>query len=110
MTKPGRSSPHRRKRKTMVINRKSVLKMLTVMSESGEDAKNFVDDFLTSGRTGRRNALPDIMGDHSLTSTADLPEKLTKLTTKDSPQVGTSGEAPQGSVEVSKEEDNKGPR
>lgn len=38
-------------------------------------------DFLTTGRTGRRNALPDILGEHKLTSTADLPDRLQALTT-----------------------------
>lgn len=38
-------------------------------------------DFLTTGRTGRRNALPDILGEHKLTSTADLPARLQALTT-----------------------------
>jgi len=38
-------------------------------------------DFLTTGRTGRRNAMPDILGEHKLTSTADLPARLQALTT-----------------------------
>ncbi|XP_025206432.1 cAMP-dependent protein kinase inhibitor beta-like isoform X2 [Melanaphis sacchari] len=40
-------------------------------------------DFLTTGRTGRRNALPDILGEHKLTSTADLPDRLQALTTNE---------------------------
>jgi len=45
-------------------------------------------DFLTTGRTGRRNALPDILGEHKLTSTADLPDRLQALTTNEG--AGTS--------------------
>ena len=40
-----------------------------------------VDDFIATGRVGRRNALPDILNDkHAATSTADLPDTLSKLT------------------------------
>lgn len=39
-----------------------------------------VDDFLSTGRTGRRNALPDILEQKSShTNTADLPNQLQKL-------------------------------
>ena len=39
-----------------------------------------VDDFIASGRVGRRNALPDILDEkHAETSTASLPETLAKL-------------------------------
>lgn len=38
-------------------------------------------EFLSTGRTGRRNAMPDILGEHAETGTADLPEKLEALTT-----------------------------
>ena len=37
-----------------------------------------VSDFIASGRTGRRNALPDIL-DGKDVSTADLPDALLKL-------------------------------
>lgn len=40
-------------------------------------------EFLTSGRTGRRNALPDILGEHALVTSSDLPAKLQSLTTSD---------------------------
>lgn len=52
------------------------------------------EEFLTSGRTGRRNALPDILGEHALVTSSDLPAKLQSLTTSDKPtppdQPGTS--------------------
>lgn len=41
----------------------------------------FQDEFYNSGRIGRRNAMPDILGNGSQTSTADLPLKLSALTT-----------------------------
>lgn len=37
------------------------------------------DDFLQTGRTGRRNAMPDIHGQNAAISTADLPDSLQKL-------------------------------
>lgn len=39
-------------------------------------------EFYNTGRVGRRNALPDILNHHhSTTSTADLPDKLSALST-----------------------------
>lgn len=46
------------------------------------------DDFLQSGRTGRRNALPDIR-ENAAVSTASLPDSLGKLTCSDAPPNGT---------------------
>lgn len=42
-----------------------------------------LDDFLSSCRTGRRNALPDILSDHSSVTSSELPTKLENLSTKD---------------------------
>lgn len=39
------------------------------------------DEFLNTGRIGRRNAMPDILDENRETSTADLPLKLSALTT-----------------------------
>lgn len=44
---------------------------------NGEGSK----EFLSTGRTGRRNAMPDILGQHADTGTADLPSRLEALTT-----------------------------
>ncbi|XP_033228476.1 uncharacterized protein LOC117180203 isoform X2 [Belonocnema kinseyi] len=44
---------------------------------NGEGSK----EFLSTGRTGRRNAMPDILGQHAETGTADLPARLEALTT-----------------------------
>lgn len=49
-----------------------------------------VDDFYNTGRVGRRNAMPDILGSHSTTTTADLPEKLKALTTDDTKAAATT--------------------
>ena len=45
---------------------------------NGEGSK----EFLSTGRTGRRNAMPDILGQHAETGTADLPSRLEQLTTE----------------------------
>lgn len=64
------------------------LRMVAAEMTSNQDKDvsqvQYVDispDFLTTGRTGRRNAMPDILGEHKLTSTADLPARLQALTT-----------------------------
>lgn len=45
--------------------------------ENGEEAK----EFLTTGRTGRRNALPNILGRHAETGLLDLPDRFEELST-----------------------------
>lgn len=47
-----------------------------MLSDAAQDA---VSEFLGSGRTGRRNAMPDILGQHAQTSSADLPDRLQSL-------------------------------
>ncbi|XP_012283552.1 uncharacterized protein LOC105701402 isoform X2 [Orussus abietinus] len=55
---------------------------------NGEGSK----EFLSTGRTGRRNAMPDILGQHADVGTADLPSRLEALTTDSKhDQPGTSG-------------------
>ncbi|KAF6206656.1 hypothetical protein GE061_017892 [Apolygus lucorum] len=83
MTKSTPSAPKRRKLKPKRFTRQSVIKMLTVMSQPDESGSDPVKDFLTTGRVGRRNALPDIMSDHAHITTADLPEKMDQLTTEE---------------------------
>ncbi|XP_060516974.1 cAMP-dependent protein kinase inhibitor beta-like isoform X2 [Cylas formicarius] len=53
-----------------------------------------VQEFLSSGRTGRRNALPDILGQHAIVTSSDLPSRLQALTTSDS-GVSSTTEDPQ---------------
>lgn len=43
----------------------------------------FHSEFYNTGRIGRRNALPDILGQHCTTTTADLPTQMGALTTSD---------------------------
>ncbi|NXU71304.1 IPKB inhibitor, partial [Oreotrochilus melanogaster] len=43
------------------------------------DVEPVVTDFAASGRAGRRNALPDILGSPAGAGTSDLPHKLAKL-------------------------------
>uniref|UniRef100_A0A803W4C8 cAMP-dependent protein kinase inhibitor beta n=1 Tax=Ficedula albicollis TaxID=59894 RepID=A0A803W4C8_FICAL len=42
-------------------------------------------DFASSGRTGRRNALPDILGSPAGVSPADLPLKLAEMSLTEVP-------------------------
>ncbi|XP_053345613.1 cAMP-dependent protein kinase inhibitor alpha-like [Clarias gariepinus] len=44
-------------------------------------------DFASSGRSGRRNALPDILGSPAGVNPSDLPLKLTELSLTDGPGV-----------------------
>ncbi|XP_077145574.1 cAMP-dependent protein kinase inhibitor beta-like [Ranitomeya variabilis] len=43
------------------------------------DVEPVVTDFAASGRSGRRNALPDILGSPAGGETSDLPQKLAEL-------------------------------
>ncbi|NXJ11405.1 IPKB inhibitor, partial [Odontophorus gujanensis] len=53
-------------------------------------------DFASSGRTGRRNALPDILGSPAGVSPSDLPLKLAEM----SLSAGDSQEMQSPSAEV----------
>uniref|UniRef100_A0A8B9ZIS6 cAMP-dependent protein kinase inhibitor beta n=1 Tax=Anas platyrhynchos TaxID=8839 RepID=A0A8B9ZIS6_ANAPL len=53
-------------------------------------------DFASSGRTGRRNALPDILGSPAGVSPSDLPLKLAEM----SLSAGSSQEMQSPSTEV----------
>ena len=50
-------------------------------------------EFLASGRTGRRNALPDILGENALVTSSDLPSRLQALTTSEAKQDGKKDQA-----------------
>lgn len=43
------------------------------------DVEPVITDFAASGRAGRRNALPDILGSSAGAGTSDLPLKLAEL-------------------------------
>lgn len=58
-------------------------------------------DFYSTGRVGRRNALPDILGSHATVSTADLPDQLSALTTSDAPNKSTASTSSNLSMDAS---------
>lgn len=62
----------------------------TSTSKEAAQSSNFNSEFYNSGRVGRRNAMPDILGNHLTTSTADLPEQLSALSTDDTTNQGAS--------------------
>ncbi|CAG9862776.1 unnamed protein product [Phyllotreta striolata] len=91
---------HIKRDRVKKFSRKSVLKMLAVMEASRSAAGNSSStnpppaatpeeaalqekEFLSSGRTGRRNALPDILGQHAVVTNEDLSSRLEGLTTED---------------------------
>ncbi|XP_030626481.1 cAMP-dependent protein kinase inhibitor beta [Chanos chanos] len=51
------------------------------------DVEPVVTDFAATGRTGRRNALPDILGSSTGAGAADLPDKLAELAVGDNGQL-----------------------
>ncbi|XP_067874415.1 cAMP-dependent protein kinase inhibitor beta [Heterodontus francisci] len=60
------------------------------------DVEPVVTDFVSSGRTGRRNALPDILGSPTGANSADLPHKLSELSirTDEGAEEGAPSETP----------------
>lgn len=55
----------------------------TTLPTPDESPKASHEDFLQSGRTGRRNAMANILGEHAVVTSSDLPAQLEALTTKD---------------------------
>lgn len=47
-------------------------------------------EFFNTGRVGRRNAMPDILSSHATTTTADLPDQLSALTTSEMSKASTT--------------------
>ncbi|XP_015904265.1 cAMP-dependent protein kinase inhibitor gamma [Parasteatoda tepidariorum] len=58
------------------------------------------DDFLQTGRTGRRNAMPDIRAEGAAVSTASLPDSLQKLSCSDLQMDGSCGGEGSGSGQI----------
>ncbi|XP_077343143.1 cAMP-dependent protein kinase inhibitor beta [Lithobates pipiens] len=61
------------------------------------DVEPVVTDFAASGRSGRRNALPDILGSPAGAEATDLPQKLAELSVSQDDGAGggePSGETP----------------
>lgn len=65
----------------------------TTTTTTSTNADTHHSDFYNTGRVGRRNALPDILNSHCTTTTADLPDKLSALTTNDPLESSTSAQA-----------------
>ncbi|KAJ8396251.1 hypothetical protein AAFF_G00021180 [Aldrovandia affinis] len=61
------------------------------------DVEPVVTDFAATGRTGRRNALPDILGSTAGAGTSDLPDKLAELTVSDDGEQSGEGSAAEAS-------------
>lgn len=57
---------------------------------TSDGSNDYGNDFYNTGRVGRRNAMPDILGSHCTTTTADLPDQLSALSTSDTPKKSTS--------------------
>uniref|UniRef100_A0A493SSW3 cAMP-dependent protein kinase inhibitor beta n=1 Tax=Anas platyrhynchos platyrhynchos TaxID=8840 RepID=A0A493SSW3_ANAPP len=54
-------------------------KVMRLVESAMTDVEPLVTDFAASGRSGRRNALPDILGSPAGAGTSDLPHKLAEL-------------------------------
>ncbi|XP_045504588.1 uncharacterized protein LOC123701229 [Colias croceus] len=70
---------------------RSVLRMMAIMQD--RNSEEVPREFLETGRTGRRNAMPDILHPQGAEmTTADLPSRLQNLVTTDpdNPQPGPS--------------------
>lgn len=77
-------------------------------SDTVQDDAEFartMDNFLHCGRTGRRNALPHIMGQNATTSTAELPTALNNLSCKDSDEKGEKTPSQPGSESQQKSDE-----
>nr|KAF7417269.1 hypothetical protein H0235_011800 [Vespula pensylvanica] len=59
-----------------------------------KDDENGAKAFLSTGRTGRRNALPDIHGRHAATSISDLPDRFGELSTEADRSMNVAGREP----------------
>ncbi|XP_046549063.1 cAMP-dependent protein kinase inhibitor gamma-like [Haliotis rubra] len=65
-----------------------------------------LEDFASTGRTGRRNAVPDIQNDpNTAVGATDVTFEMDKLKCEDGsqPQASTSGASPQASASSSTE-------
>ncbi|XP_022115431.1 uncharacterized protein LOC110993461 [Pieris rapae] len=69
---------------------RSVLRMMAIMQD--RNSEEVPREFLETGRTGRRNAMPDILHPQGAeVTTADLPSRLQNLVTITDPvQAGPS--------------------
>ncbi|XP_037924221.1 uncharacterized protein LOC119659947 isoform X2 [Hermetia illucens] len=99
---PAQASGHIRKYlRKRKMKKAAVLRVLAAVMENqaaaasnapGGDNPNsdYHNEFFNTGRIGRRNALPDILGYNcTTTTTADLPLRLSALTTSDTPSTSS---------------------
>ncbi|KAK6644703.1 hypothetical protein RUM43_000971 [Polyplax serrata] len=70
--------------------KQQVMKMIAIMESNPEMIKDPVTEFLVTGRTGRRNAMADILGPNASVTSSDLPKRLESLTTMDGEQESSS--------------------
>ncbi|CAM9619131.1 cAMP-dependent protein kinase inhibitor alpha-like [Petromyzon marinus] len=71
------------------------------------DVEEAFAEFVASGRSGRRNALPDILGSPSGSTNPELPLQLSELSIKSdegSEAQSPSAEAPSGQTEGDKKD------
>ncbi|XP_063705745.1 cAMP-dependent protein kinase inhibitor beta-like isoform X2 [Culicoides brevitarsis] len=68
-------------------------------AEMPANQKEIESEFYTTGRIGRRNALPDILAEHCTTSTADLPDNFSALTTQETPSQNNASSSQSGPSE-----------
>lgn len=78
------------------------------MEGAADGTRDATSEFIATGRTGRRNAMPDILSSHGATSTAELPAALEKLSCSDtggpSGAVGGSSAGGNGGAEGGEEQ------
>ncbi|XP_030030931.2 uncharacterized protein LOC115447832 [Manduca sexta] len=80
-----------KRRRGRRVKTRSVLRMMAIMQD--RNSEEVPKEFLETGRTGRRNAMPDILHPQGAeVTTADLPSRLQQLVTSDpdNPQPGSS--------------------
>ncbi|XP_030639232.1 cAMP-dependent protein kinase inhibitor alpha-like [Chanos chanos] len=65
-------------------------------------------DFASSGRSGRRNALPDILGSPAGVNPTDLPLKLAELSLTDGPGGAQSPSTEEAPTPTENPEEKKG--
>ncbi|XP_042302091.1 cAMP-dependent protein kinase inhibitor beta [Sceloporus undulatus] len=71
------------------------------------DVEPVVTDFAASGRAGRRNALPDILGSSAGAGTSDLPHKLAELSMSEG-EGAEGGEASSSGVTTMENQETEG--
>ncbi|KAL2081923.1 hypothetical protein ACEWY4_021741 [Coilia grayii] len=71
------------------------------------DVEPVVTDFAATGRTGRRNAMPDILGSNAGAGATELQEKLAELSVSDEGNEGGEGSSSSNPPKSPEGEDKK---